>query len=83
MGSVIALAGINLGPHQTMTLLGIMVPLLAGAAWIATALVVSRIILRTRWTNRQKRKEQTQLRNEGREKHEDPRASPPMQRRCG
>ena len=56
VGSVIALAGINLGPHQTMTLLGIMIVLLAGVAWIAAFLVVCGIILRTWWASRRKRK---------------------------
>ena len=58
MGSIIALAGINLGPHQMMTLIGILIVLLAGVAWIAAFLVVCGIILRTWWTSRRRRKEQ-------------------------
>ena len=58
VGSIIALVGINLGPHQTMALLGIMIVLLAGVAWIAAFLIVFGIILRTWWTSRRRRKEQ-------------------------
>ena len=58
VGSIIALAGINLGPHQMMTLTGILIVLLAGIAWIAAFLVVCGIILRTWWTSRRRRKEQ-------------------------
>ena len=52
VGSIIALAGINMGPHQAMTLIGIMIVLLAGVAWISAFLVVCRIILRTWWASR-------------------------------
>ena len=58
MGAIIALAGINLGPHQTMTLLGMMILLLAGIAWTAAFLVVCGTILRTWWASRRKRKQQ-------------------------
>ena len=57
VGSIIALVGINLNLHQTMTLIGIMIVLLAGAVWIAAFLVVCGIILRTSRTSRRRRME--------------------------
>ena len=58
LGTIIALIGFNFGPQPALTLIGISILLAAGIAWIAAAIVVGAIILKTWWGSRRSRNEQ-------------------------